>query len=132
LFDYALRNATPIRIAMDRRLIRIEELQIVGDDTRLRVSGGFAPQRNVVALQASGDANLGILQGFFRNVRSSGRATLTPPINRPLDKPVFSGSATIASGRIRHFSLPASLDAINGTVRFDERGIRLDDVEATL
>ena len=45
---------------------------------------------------------------------------------------MFSGSATITDGRIRHFSLPNSLDAINGTIRFDSRGVRLDDVTATM
>src|SRR5205085_1612257 len=36
------------------------------------------------------------------------------------------------NGRIRHFSLPNSLDAINGTIRFDSSGVRLDDVAATM
>jgi translocation and assembly module TamB len=45
---------------------------------------------------------------------------------------VFSGSATINGGRIRHFSLPNSLDAINGTIRFDPTGVRLDDITATM
>src|SRR6185295_14871084 len=40
--------------------------------------------------------------------------------------------ATITDGRIRHFSLPNAIDAINGTVQFDDRGIRLDDVTAVL
>ena len=53
-----------------------------------------------------GDANLGILQGFFRDVRGSGRAALVAAVNGPLYEPVFSGSATIADGRMRHFSLP--------------------------
>src|SRR4029079_10689008 len=64
--------------------------------------------------------------------RGSGRAALTAGINGPLYEPVFSGSATIAGGRIRHFSLPNSLDAINGTIRFDPTGVRLDDVTATM
>ena len=45
---------------------------------------------------------------------------------------MFSGSATITDGRIRHFSLPNALDAINGTIRFDRGGIRLDEVAATM
>src|SRR5205807_1492259 len=85
-----------------------------------------------IALRASGDENLGILQGFFRDVRGSGRAALTAAVNGPLYNPVFSGNATIAGGRIRHFSLPNSLDAINGMIRFDPTGIRLDDVGATM
>ncbi len=38
-----------------------------------------------IALQASGDANLGILQGFFRDVLGSGRAELTASVDGPLD-----------------------------------------------
>ena len=45
---------------------------------------------------------------------------------------MFSGSATIADGRLRHFSLPHSLEAINGRLSFDAGGIRLDDVAARL
>ncbi len=132
MFDYALRNQGPIHLALDRDDVQVRELRIVGEDTRLQVSGHVALADQRIALQASGDANLGILQGFFRNVRGSGRATLAAAINGPLAKPVFSGSATIADGRVRHFSLPNSLDAINGTILFDARGIRLDDVSATM
>jgi translocation and assembly module TamB len=78
-----------------------------------------------------GEANLGILQGFFKDVRGSGHAELTAAIDGPLKQPVFSGSATITGGRIRYFSLPNALDAINGVVHFDSGGVRLDDVVAT-
>jgi hypothetical protein len=132
LFDYSLRNAAPIRLALDQHVVRVDELQLVGDGTRLRVSGNIDLHRERIALQAAGDANLGILQGFYREVRGSGRAELTAAVNGSLRDPLFSGSATIADGRIRHFSVPNSLDAINGTIYFDERGIRLDDVTARM
>jgi len=132
LLDYAVKNAAPIRMSLDEQRIRIEELQLVGEDTRLRVSGAITLNDDRIALKASGDANLGILQGFFRDVRGSGRAELTAAIDGPLRQPQFSGSATITDGRIRHFSIPNALDAINGTIHFDPGGIRLDDVAATL
>ena len=130
LFDYALKNAAPIRIVFDERQVNVQDLQVVGDDTRLRLSGrvGFRDER--IALQAVGDANLGILQGFFRDVSGSGRAELTASIDGPLHEPVFSGSATITNGRVRHLSLPNAFDGINGIVRFDARGIRLDELSA--
>src|SRR5207253_5663897 len=128
LLDYAVRNAAPIKMSLDRQQVKIEELQLVGEDTRLRVGGAIDLNNDRIALKASGDANLGILQGFFRDVRGAGRAELAAEINGPLDHPVFSGRATIADGRIRHFSLPNALDAINGTLHFDAGGIRLDDV----
>jgi hypothetical protein len=132
LFDYAVRNARPIRLALDRQVIRVQELELVGDETRLRVDGTVALNDQRIALRAVGDANLGILQGFFRDVRGSGRAELVAAIDGPLYEPVFTGNATIADGRIRHFAMPNSLDAINGTIHFDSSGLRLDDVAATL
>jgi translocation and assembly module TamB len=132
LFDYAVRNARPIRLALDRQVVRVQELELLGDETRLRVDGIVALNDQRIALRAVGDANLGILQGFFRDVRGSGRAELVAAIDGPLYEPVFTGSATIADGRIRHFSMPNSLDAVNGTIHFDSSGLRLDDVAATL
>jgi len=132
LFDYALKNAAPIRLALDQRVITVQDFQIVGEDTELRVLGrvGLADER--IALQATGGANLGILQGFFRDVRGSGRAELRASIDGPLRNPVFSGSAIVTNGRIRHLSLPNALDAINGAIRFDSRGIQLDEVTAVI
>jgi translocation and assembly module TamB len=132
LFDYAVRNAAPVRLALDQHVIRVRDLQLVGQDTRLTISGSIALHDQTIALRAAGDANLAILQGFFREVRGSGRAELVAAIDGPLHEPVFSGSATITDGRIRHFALPNSLDAINGVVRFDSRGLQLDDLAATL
>jgi translocation-and-assembly-module (TAM) inner membrane subunit TamB-like protein len=132
LFDYAVRNAAPVRLALDQHVLRVRDLQLVGEDTRLTISGSIALHDQTIALRASGDANLAILQGFFRDVRGSGRAELLAAVDGPLHQPVFSGSATITDGRIRHFALPNSLDAINGVIHFDSRGLQLDDVAATL
>ncbi len=131
LLDYAVHNAAPIRIALEEQQVRVQDLELVGEDTRLRVGGGIALKDDRMALKVAGDANLGILQGLFPgSIRGSGRAELTASIDGPLRKPLFSGNATITDGRIRHFSVPNALDAINGTIRFDAGGVRLDDVTA--
>jgi len=132
LLDYSIRNAAPIRLSLAKQQAKVEELELVGDGTRLRVSGSVGLNDSRIALKVAGDANLGILQGFFRDVRGSGHADLAAEINGPLGEPLFSGNATITNGRIRHFSLPNALDAINGTLFFDARGVRLDDVTAMM
>ncbi len=132
LFDYAVRNDGPVRISYDQQAVKIAQLRLVGEGTRLDVGGTVGLDTNAIAIKATGDANLGILQGFMRDVRSSGQADLLAEINGKLDAPVFSGQASIAGGRIRHFSLPHSLDAINGTVAFDATGVRLDGLTARL
>jgi len=99
-------------------------VQLVGEDTQLRLSGTVALKDERIAVRAAGGANLGILQGFLRNVRGSGRAEMTAAINGPLRQPQLSGSATITDGRIRHFALPNSLEAVNGTNPVRLGGIR--------
>ena len=132
LFDYPVRNEGPIQIAFDQNVIRIVRLRLAGEGTQLQVGGNVSLADRRIAIEALGDANLGILQGFFRDIRSRGTATLTGQITGPLNSPVFGGSATISDGRLRHFSLPHSLEAINGTIAFAPDGLRLENVTGRL
>jgi translocation and assembly module TamB len=132
LFDYPLVNDGPIQLALDRHRLEVTRLRLAGDGTQLEVGGQVALHDNTVALEAKGDANLGILQGFFRSLRSRGNAALSAKISGPLQKPVFSGSAKVVDGRVRHLSLPHALESINGSISFDLGGIRIDDLTARL
>jgi hypothetical protein len=128
LFDYALENDGPIEFALDNRVIDIERFRVMGEGTRLQMGGEIRLADSTVSVEATGEANLGILQGFFRNIRSRGTAALLGQVRGPLDKPRFSGSARVVDGRIRHMSLPHGLEAINGSISFDGGGIRIEDV----
>lgn len=132
LFDYQLRNDGVIEVDLDRHVARIGQLKLRGEGTQLEMSGSANLHDNTIDVKATGDANLGILQGFFRDLRTSGVASLAAGVSGTLQKPEFSGTATLTDGRIRHFLMPRSLDQINGTVSFDEAGLRLDNVAATL
>jgi hypothetical protein len=140
LFDYALRNAVPIRMGLDSNTVHIRELRLVGQDTDFNLTGtvGLGDEASTpaderrIALVAEGNANLSMLQGFFRNVQSRGRAGLQARLEGPLTDPVVIGRMTMENGRIRHFGFPHALDALAGVVAFDTRGIRLDEVSARL
>ncbi|HEY0874634.1 MAG TPA: translocation/assembly module TamB domain-containing protein [Vicinamibacterales bacterium] len=132
LFDYELHNDGVIEIDLDRHIAQIGRLRLRGEGTQLEVTGNVSLHDSTIAVNATGDANLGILQGFFRDLRTSGAAALAAGISGTFDKPAFSGKATLSNGRIRHFLMPRSLDQINGTVSFDAGGIRLDNVTASL
>jgi hypothetical protein len=132
LFDYRLRNAGPIVLSLDKRVVKVESFHVAGEGTQLQLDGQVGLGTNTIAVQASGDANLGILQAFFRDLRSRGTAALKAQMSGSLDNPVFSGNATITDGRLRHFSVPHSLEAINGRLSFDARGIRVDEVTGRL
>ncbi len=138
LFDYELRNKrdpatgqpVPIELALDRHVAEIGQLKLEGDGTALDVTGRVNLHDSTIDVTASGDANLGILQGFFRDIRSSGSASLKATVTGSLTKPEFGGSATMSDGRIRYLYLPHGLEAINGTLSFDVGGIRVDGVRA--
>jgi hypothetical protein len=132
LFDYQIRNDGVIELDLDRQRVEIGQLKLKGEGTQLQLMGSTDLAAKTVDVSATGDANLGILQGFFRDLRASGSAALAAGVTGSFEKPEFSGKATISDGRIRHFLMPRSLDQINGTLSFDVGGVRLDGVTATL
>jgi autotransporter translocation and assembly factor TamB len=130
LFDYALRNDGPIRLSLNQHLLEIGRLRLTGEGTQLQLGGSIQINEGTVAVEATGEANLGILQGFFRNLRSRGTAALLGQVRGTLAEPQFSGSARVVDGRIRHLSLPHGLENITGSISFDGRGFRLEDITA--
>jgi autotransporter translocation and assembly factor TamB len=132
LFDYRLRNDGPIELTLDQNVLQIGRFRLAGEGTQLQLDGQLGLKDQTVDVQATGDANLGILQGLFRDLRSRGTAQLKAQMTGSFTNPVFSGSATLNDGRLRHFALPHSLESINGRVSFDASGIRVDEVTGRL
>ena len=131
-FDYEVTNQSPIRLALDRASVRLTEMRLVGTDTELLLSGVASLHDERLALRATGVADLAILQGFVPNFRSSGRAAVEATLEGPMRDFLVSGTMTLDNVRIRQFGLPHALENISGVVRFDSRGIRLDEVTGRL
>jgi translocation and assembly module TamB len=127
LVDYRVRNQGPIQLAVEGQTLRLDNFRLVGDDTALDVAGAVDLERQALSLQANGAANLAVLQGFIRDVRSSGRADVSALIGGTAARPIVSGQAMLTAGRVRHFSFPHALEDLNGVVSFNASGIRLDD-----
>jgi hypothetical protein len=131
-FDYRLRNAAPLRLALDRHSVRLTDVRLVGEDTQLDLTGLVNLHDERIAVRVRGDANLGILQGFSPDLRSTGRASLEASLEGPVREPSVTGTMTVENGRFRHFALPHALENVTGPVRFDSRSVRLDEVTARL
>ncbi|HKH74234.1 MAG TPA: translocation/assembly module TamB domain-containing protein [Vicinamibacterales bacterium] len=132
LFDYALRNARPMRLALDRHSVRIADMRIVGQDTQIDIAGVANLHDSTINMRANGDANLAVLQGFISDLRSSGTASLSGTLEGPIDNPMAGGTLTVKNGRIRHFALPHALENLDGPIRFDSRGLTLDGLTGRL
>jgi translocation and assembly module TamB len=110
----------------------IAPFTLSGEGTSLTLSGHVNRATSTMDVSLDGATNLAILQGFVQDVRSSGDATLAARMTGTFDEPVYGGSATIAGGRLRHFSFPHSLDNIHGSVQFDGAGVRLEGLRARM
>lgn len=132
LYDYAVRNDGPIRLAFDRQVLAVDRLRLVGEGTQIEVYGEVSVAEDRIALSALGEANLGILQGFIRDIRSSGQAEVQGEVRGTLAKPIVQGSATITDGRVRQFTLPHAIEALNGRIEFDSSGVSLDGLSGRL
>ena len=131
--DYHVDNATPIQVSLDERVVRISNMRLIGEDTELDIAGNVDLTNEQMAVRVTGTANLGILQGFFRDVRGGGRASLDATFDGPMFSPVINGVMTVENGRLRHFALPHGLEQINGVIPTDSRGgLSLDGITARL
>ena len=131
-FDYRIVNAAPIQASLDRHSIRVADMRLVGEDTELNVSGILNLHDERITARATGTANLGIIQGFIPDVRSSGRASVQATLEGPMRDPLVSGAMNLENGRIRHFGLPHALENLSGAIRFDTRGVRFDELRGRL
>jgi translocation-and-assembly-module (TAM) inner membrane subunit TamB-like protein len=133
LFDYPASNDGPIQLALNQHVIEVKRFKLAGEGTALELGGNIDLHNSRLSLDASGDANLGILQAFYRGeLRTSGNASLHAQVRGPLSNPVFSGDARISSGRVRYGQLPHSLQDINARLAFDAQTIRVIDASAQL
>jgi hypothetical protein len=132
MLDYRLRNAAPIRLSVDRQALQVDSLRLVGEGTELDLTGSVNLRDQTLALQANGAANLAVLQGFFADVRSSGRAEVSARIGGTVTEPIVAGNALLSNGRLRQLSFPHALEDVNGIATFDAGGLRVDGITAQL
>jgi len=125
-YDYIVSNNETLQISLKENVVRVKQMQLIGEDTELVMTGQIALDDDSVSLRVNGDAGLGILQGFFPDIRSSGYARLKADIGGTIRNPILTGEAEIDSGRVRHFSFPHGLENINGRVIFEPEGLRFD------
>lgn len=132
LFDYAIANDGPLRITLAQQRVAIDRLRLVGEGTSIDVAGGARLDTEEVSIRVLGDANLGLLQGFLRDIRASGAAEVQAEMSGTFAAPELAGTALITDGRLRYGALPHSVDAISGLVRFDTTGASLDGITGRL
>lgn len=139
LLDFELTNPigadgarTPLRMGFAKDVLTVHAFRLTGEGTSLALGGTVNRTTETLDVTIEGTSNLAILQGVVSDVRASGNATISATVSGTLSEPTYGGKATLTDGRLRHYSFPHSLDAINGDVTFDASGIRLDGLRARM
>ncbi len=132
VFDYSLGNDGPMQLSLADDVARIERLRLVGEGTTLEAFGEVFVSEDRLRIRALGEANLGLLQAFFQDIRSSGAAEVQAELTGSSRAPILTGSALIHNGRLRYFGLPHSIDGVNGRVEFDASGLRVDGLSGRM
>lgn len=126
-----LQSTAPITVALANELLTLQPAELIGRDTRLRVSGnaGLAGARRL-QMHLDGGVDLRILQIFSPDVQTAGQADLSAVVTGSLTDPQVSGSVRIANGSIYSTVLPNGLSNVNGSIRFDQHRATLHTLTA--
>jgi hypothetical protein len=128
MFDYNLDNDGPIELGLAEGQFRIGRFGLTGADTKLELTGGADAHARTWDLAARGSASLSILQLVFPAITTAGAATLNASLTGSFDAPRLTGEAAITNGRLRPLASAHGLEAVNGTIRFEETGAIMDDL----
>jgi hypothetical protein len=132
LFDYELRNDGVIDLTLAKERFSLGRFRLRGVGTSLDLRGGADLVERQFDLSTEGEANLAILQLFFRDITASGAAALNANLTGSFDDPRLTGAAELADARLRPLASPHSLEALNGRLRFDGRGINFEDLSGRI
>lgn len=137
--DFA--SAAPLRASLAAGVVRLEELHIVGPDTDVKASGTvqvfsadgskLPAQGGRIDMQASGGINVGIAHRINPEIISSGKVDFNVSATGVTSKPNLGGKVTFSNTNLAYAEIPNGLSNINGTARFTEDQLQVDDITAT-
>jgi translocation and assembly module TamB len=126
-----LANTSPIRISYQAGVVKLESVEMKGQDTDIRLSGTVPVQgggaMNVVA---DGSVNLAILQPWTDGGHSSGMVNVQMKAQGPIAQPVIDGRVRIENGVMSSDSLPVGIEAMNGDVSISGNRININRLSA--
>jgi len=127
--DYRLAAPEPVDLELQHGELQLESLDLVGDDTRLRIAGGADLVDGEMDIDAEGAINLAAFDALFPSMSWSGNADLAGRLHGEWARPELSGSIDLREGAVSFRSFPQAIGDIHGRVLFDNRTVRLSGIE---
>jgi translocation and assembly module TamB len=125
------RNDGPIRFALSARSFKLDTFHLLGENTDFSGAGSLQLTGDrAVDFQAHGKIDLKMLQSYDPDITSSGAIVGDGLVTGTLDAPLVKGSVQVQSGAISDVNLPSALSDINGTLRFNQSQVTIEDLNA--
>jgi translocation and assembly module TamB len=133
---YSLWNPFPLRWSLAERRLRLDRMRLLGQGTDIAIDGTipFAltePSGDMPDLSVEGDFNLSVLESFRPGLVTSGVATVEVDIRGTMKEPQLRGRMQLRNASVRSDELPNGLSDMSGTMTFNGRRMRIDELRAT-
>jgi hypothetical protein len=128
--NYRLDSSAPVELKLQMGRLELKTMELVGDQTRLSVSGTVALDGTELDLDAEGSVNLQVLGSFFPSTTWSGEAEVAASLVGRWEHPSISGHVDLNHGALSIREFPHAFGDIQGRILFDNRTVRLQGVEA--
>ena len=126
-----LHNEGPIRFALSNRVLKIEVLHILGDNTDLSGSGSMQlAGGRALDFRGGGKLDLKLIQTYDPDFTGSGTLTGEATVTGTADAPLVSGKLKLENGAISDVNLPNALTEINGTLAFNQNRVTIESLSA--
>jgi translocation and assembly module TamB len=126
-----VQNEGPIRLSLDREIVRAQQFHLVGQDTDFFVQGSLGVAgEHALDLHTRGRFNLKLAQGFNPNILAYGPVNFTVDIGGTIGRPLTSGRFELVDAGVSLVDLPNGLSHVNGTMVFAQDRIQIEKLSA--
>ena len=131
--EHEFTPRVPIRFSLMRGRFRFDsfELQRAGASIALTGYADLVGAKHL-ALAIRGELEAALIQLFMKDVRADGHIALDLTIGGTLTTPALGGTAELQNAQVKFTGFPQLIDNINGVLRFDDTGVRIDSLRANI
>ncbi len=126
-----LVNASPIRMSYRAGVLQLEQAELKGDNTDIRLNGTIPLQGNgAMNVNADGSVNLVILQPWTDGGTSSGQVNVQLKAQGSPSQPAIDGHVRIANAVYTSDALPVGIESLNGDLAIAGNRIDISNLTA--
>jgi translocation and assembly module TamB len=120
-----ISNARPLRISYTGGLIKIDDAEMKGSGTDVKLAGSISTSRTAsMDLRLNGSLDLSMLKGFQQDLDSSGGVDVQLAAHGTLSSPQVQGQVRVVNAAATSGNIPIGFENVNGS--FTVNGNRIE------